>query len=200
MQRTLTTAALAALLVLPLTSEAGGKRKAADDAAAAAAAEQAQEDARVKPDVLVEVDFNEDGAIDVRNYYVTRETGRILIKKETDLNLDGRVDVLTEYDEAGAITRESMDGDFDGTFEWFDTYRGGQRVLAEIDTNFDGKIDVKNHYAEGHVTRKERDTNGDGDMDFWETFDAQGVKLAASNDVVQLPVEAQPSGDPNVTN
>lgn len=183
----LTTLVALTMAVVPLSAHAGKKQKAAEMAAEQARLEAELAAARVKPTVLVEVDFNEDGIIDVKNYYTDRTGSRVLVRKETDLNLDGRVDVMTYYNESGAMEREVMDGDFDGLFDWTDLYEGGKRVRSEVDTDYNGTPDIYNTYVDGKVTKKERDTNSDGDVDFWETFDADGNRTAASTDTTDAP-------------
>ncbi len=188
--------AIAALaLLVPAHAHAGRKKKAAEEAAARQEAEQQAALARMKPTILVEVDFDEDGVIDVKNYYAQRGGGRVLVKKETDLNLDGAVDVITEYDQDGEMSRELFDGDFDGLYDWVDTYKNGQRVKAEIDTDYNGRWDVFNTYANGKVVKKERDTDGDEVVDFWETFDADGNRTSASTDTTESAITDDPGAD-----
>ena len=63
----------------------------------------------------VTVDLNNDGKVEIINYY--KQTGgdsRLLMRKEVDLNSDGHVDMRSSFNEAGQLTVEEMDGDFDG--------------------------------------------------------------------------------------
>ncbi len=192
--RFVATLSLVALALVPMPADAGKKQKAEELAAEQARIEAEQAAARIKPTVLVEVDFNEDGVIDVKNYYNDRSGSRVLVRKETDLNLDGRVDVMTYYSDSGDLQREVMDGDFDGLFDWTDLYEGGKRVRSEVDTDYNGSPDVFNTYVNGKVTKKERDTNSDGNVDFWETFDAEGNRVTASTDVTEAPEIDDPAG------
>jgi hypothetical protein len=130
--------------------------------------------------VLQEIDLDGDGRADVTNIYRERaDAGRVHVEKKLDLNLDGQVDVISSFDESGALETERIDRDFDGAFDWTDHYKGGVRVMAETDNNFDGRTDVWFYYAVGEdgrprIDRKERDTDGDGRIDFWERFDGEG--------------------------
>lgn len=137
-------------------------------------------------DGLVEqtIDINGDGASDVFNYFEERSEGpRRLVRKEVDLNWDGRKDVRTEFDEEGRISKEEMDGDFDGVVDWVDHYQGGKRVLSEVDTDYNGVFDLFKIYEGGKVRRKERDSNSDGRVDLWEYLDEQGAVVKIGRDV-----------------
>lgn len=130
------------------------------------------------------IDLDGDAVADVSNYWRERSDGpRQLIRKESDLNRDGKIDVRTWFDAAGQIEKEEMDGDFDGQVDWTDHYQGGKRVLSEVDTDYDGAYDLFKVYEGGKVRRKERDTNGDGQLDFWEYLDEQGNVVKVGRDV-----------------
>lgn len=94
---------------------------------------------------------------------------RLPVRREVDLNHDGKVDVTTHY-QAGQIVREEMDGDFDGKVDWTDIYEGGQRVRTEWDSAFDAKADMIRHFEGGELVRVEQDTNGDGRPDYFEFY------------------------------
>lgn len=136
-----------------------------------------------------EVDLDGDGRADVVNLLRDRGNGgaRLQVKKQTDLNLDGRFDVETDFDETGAMVEERTDSDFDGRFDWTDHYKDGVRVLAELDSDFDGQIDTWSYYlpdesGRSHIDRKERDTNHDGRVDLWERFDSSGNVVRTGRD------------------
>ncbi|MBA2322117.1 MAG: hypothetical protein H0V89_13305 [Deltaproteobacteria bacterium] len=134
------------------------------------------------------VDFDANGQAEVINFYRERTEGsRVLIRKELDLNRDGKSDVITYLDDRGSIEKEQMDGDFDGKFELVDTYQGGQRMTTEYDTDGDGKANVFKYYLKDqagkiYLDRKERDENGDGRVDVWEKFDASGSVIITGRD------------------
>ena len=75
------------------------------------------------------------------------------MRKELDLNRDGKVDVVSYFDTEGQLEKEEMDSDYDGRFDWTDRYQDGIRVMSEYDTDYDGlpnvfkteKNDTENH-------------------------------------------------------
>lgn len=130
------------------------------------------------------IDINGDGSPDVFNYVRERQdASALMVRKETDLNWDGRIDVRAWFDDTGALTKEEMDGDFDGRVDWVDHYQGGRRVLAEVDTDFDGTFDLFKYFEGGQVRRKERDSNKDGRIDLWEYFDEGGNVVKTGRDL-----------------
>ncbi len=124
--------------------------------------------------LLVEIDLDVDGRPEVFNYYEESSSGRVLVRKEVDLNKDGRVDVRSYYDQDGRLTREEMDGDFDGQIDWVDHYVNGERGRSEVDTDYDGVFDLFKFFGDGRLLRKERDGNADGRIDHVERFDVDG--------------------------
>lgn len=138
--------------------------------------------------ILEEVDLNGDQQPDIYNYYRERSNAsRLLLRKEVDLNLDGRVDIISHFDDDGTLQKEEMDGDYDGRIDWVDHYRNGVRVMSEYDTDFDGRPNVYKYFAKKangstHLDRKERDTNGDGNIDYWERFDVDGQVIRTARD------------------
>ena len=139
----------------------------------------------VTPDGLLEVkvDLDRDGKAEIVNFYRERaDTPRLLVRKDTDLNRDGRIDVRAEFDDSGQRVTEHMDGDFDGRADWVDHYINGKRTVSDIDTDFDGTFDLHKYYEQGVVRRKERDTNADGKTDFWEYLDPNGTVTKTGRD------------------
>jgi hypothetical protein len=134
------------------------------------------------------IDFDANGQAEVTNYYRERAEGsRVLVRKELDLNRDGKADVITFVDERGSIEKEQMDGDFDGKFELTDTYQAGVRMATEYDTDGDGRPNVFKYYLKDpagkvYLDRKERDEDGDGRVDVWEKFDASGAVIITGRD------------------
>ncbi|MEN0066272.1 MAG: hypothetical protein AAGA48_29305 [Myxococcota bacterium] len=134
------------------------------------------------------VDIDEDGVADIRNHFRERPGApRLLMKKELDLNVDGRFDVVSVFDEDGQLVREEMDSDYDGRFDWTDHYKAGMRVMSEYDTDNDGRANVFKYYVpdeDGNprLDRKERDEDGDGRIDVWERFSADGQVVRTGRD------------------
>lgn len=131
-----------------------------------------------------QVDINGDGTPDVYNYYRERsEAPRLRVRRESDLNFDGRIDMRTWFNDAGQIEKEEMDGDFDSQVDWVDHYQGGRRVMSEVDTDWNGVFDLFKYYEGKDLRRKERDTNSDGKVDYWEYFDDEGSVVKTGRDV-----------------
>ncbi len=134
--------------------------------------------------LVVEVDLDGDDQPDIYNYYRKLEgEGRLLLRKEMDLNQDNRIDVWSFFTETGDLEREEMDGDFDGNIDWIDHYQGGKRVMSEIDTQNAGRFDLFKYYEQGTIRRKERDTTSDGQVDHWEYFDEKGNVVKVGWDI-----------------
>ena len=136
------------------------------------------------------IDLDADKRPEIFNFYRERaDAPRLLVKKEIDLNRDGKVDVISYFDDDGVLEKEEMDGDYDGVFDWTDHYQDGWRVMSEYDTDFDGIANVWKYYTraeEGQgqpqLDRKERDTDGDGKVDVWERFNEKGEVTRTGRD------------------
>jgi len=134
--------------------------------------------------VVQTIDINGDKRGDVLNYMRERtDAAPLMVRKETDLNWDGRIDVRAWFDDAGLLTKEEMDGDFDGRVDWVDHYQGDHRVMSEVDTDFDGVFDLFKYYEGAILRRTERDSNHDGKVDLWEYFDDQGKVVQVGRDL-----------------
>ena len=132
----------------------------------------------------VSVDLDGDAKAEIINYYRMSDGNKLLMRKDVDLNRDGRVDVRSTFDEAGLRVQEEMDGDFDGRADWVDRYISGKRSVSEVDTDFNGTFDLFKYYENGRVRRKERDSDSNGRVDFWEYLDEAGsvTKTGRDND------------------
>lgn len=87
--------------------------------------------------------------VDGEGFRGVYEGGR-LVRRERDLNGDGKPDVVLYYNE------------------------DGQLVRREESSRLDGRIDTWTFYAGGKPERKESDTDGDGTVDLWAHYDARG--------------------------
>lgn len=78
-------------------------------------------------------------------------------RKDEDTNRDGRIDRVTEYDEAGGITKVSRNPTDDGTFTLFAYYQPKTEAVLreEEDLDGDGRIDVISYYEEARLVRRE---------------------------------------------
>lgn len=134
------------------------------------------------------VDLDGDGTPEIKNYYRERaDAPRLLVRKEVDMNHDGKMDVISQFADDGQLEREEMDSDFDGFFDWTDHYQKGVRVMSEYDSDNDGKPNVFKYFTRAEngemiLDRKERDENGDGKIDVWERYDATGAVMRMGRD------------------
>jgi len=127
-------------------------------------------------ETVTEKDTNTDEKPDVWVYAVEErgadgEARQRTVRKELDINWDGRVDITTYYDARGEREREAMDLDFDGKVDSVFFYEKGVNVRRERDLDGDGKPDVWVYYEKGKLARKERDSNGDSRVDYWEYWE-----------------------------
>lgn len=91
------------------------------------------------------IDYNHDGQLDEKWLY----KGNRISKVTSDRNLDGKEDVVEQYDRKGLIYKAEVDDDFDGIFETVYKYRHGNVYLQESDINNDGSIDYRAHSKDG---------------------------------------------------
>jgi hypothetical protein len=171
-------ACLAAVLVFPGPADA--KRKKQDSGATGSSPYSTEQ---VGGYTMVSLDINDDGSADIWNYYQVGDTGGDPIRREIDLNRDGRPDVVTHFSGAEMV-REEIDADFDGAMDWVDFYEAGLRVRSEWDTDFDGRPDLFKYYSKGKVERIEQDARlpRDGRVDYWEYYE-NGVMQRAGRDI-----------------
>jgi antitoxin component YwqK of YwqJK toxin-antitoxin module len=129
---------------------------------------------------VVEFDLNGDKKPDVWTYTVPSKTPEgkdyeRLVRKELDINWDGKVDIARNYDQKEQIEREALDLDFDGKVDQVNYYEKGVIVRKESDLASGGKPTLWRFYEKGKLVRKERDTNGDGKVDYWEYWEGDQV-------------------------
>jgi hypothetical protein len=135
---------------------------------------------RASGEKVTEVDINGDKRPDVWSYTVKGKGAdgaekERLVRKELDLDWDGRVDLTQYYDEREAKVREAMDLDFDGKVDSVYFFEKGVNIRREEDVNSDGRPDVWKFYEKGKLVRKERDSNDDGKVDYWEYWEKDQV-------------------------
>jgi len=129
---------------------------------------------------VITADTDQDKKPDVWKFFKTIDVGgqktEVLSCKQVDLNHDGKIDMVTYYDDTGSqVVLEEIDGDFDGKFDFTAYYNQGKRVRDEFDMNFDQRVDLWKYYEDGKLVRIEKDTNNDGKVDQWEYY--EGGKL-----------------------
>ncbi|HKA89369.1 MAG TPA: hypothetical protein VKE22_16995 [Haliangiales bacterium] len=122
-------------------------------------------------------DLNQDGKPDVWKYIAEKdEKGtkvEAMVCKKVDLNHDGKVDYIVQYDDAGNIKYEEYDFDFDGKFDARFHYdpKTKRKTVVERVSGFTGKVDIWEKYGpDDKLESVRRDRNGDGKPDYWENY------------------------------
>ena len=128
---------------------------------------------------VTEFDLNGDKKPDVWTYAVPAKTPdgkdyEKLVRKELDINWDGKVDIARNYDDREQVEREALDLDFDGHVDQVNYYEKGIIVRKERALT-SGRPSLWLFYEKGKLVRKERDTNGDGKVDYWEYWEGDQV-------------------------
>ncbi|MDH5671154.1 MAG: hypothetical protein OEZ06_03335 [Myxococcales bacterium] len=126
-----------------------------------------------KPDrEVTEYDTSGDNIPDVRKVFLSMgmgvETRLVMICRETDVNADGKKDVIRYFDNDGRSVREEADRNFDGRMDVAQIFQDGQIVRKELDTNHDGNIDAKIFFEDGKPQRAERDLSGRSKGAVWQ--------------------------------
>lgn len=189
--------ALGLALIFTATACGSSNEQAKDDKSAAKKDEGSASDGPVSLELdgnqaVQRIDVNGDNKPDVFKFF--RITGpapkgkdesdapRVLVRKEMDVNFDGKMDVVEYYTgESGKeqLIRQEYDLDFDGRVDETRHYKSGHVTLIELDLGFDGRTDTWRYYQltkndEGktvnRLIEKRKDTNGDGAVDEWEYF------------------------------
>ena len=176
-----------ALLGILLVACGGGQKKGVEAAPKTVMGGGAAEDLRI-PTVdsaacdpsgkkVAQFDLNQDGKPDVWKYVVERnEKGtavEAMVCKKVDLNHDGKVDYVVQYDDAGNIKYEEYDFDFDGKFDARFHYdmKTRRKAVVERVSGFTGRVDFWEKYTtDEKLESVRRDRNGDGKPDYWESY------------------------------
>lgn len=101
-------------------------------------------------------DLNGDSKWDLARHY----RNKVLVKIEADLDYDGKVDDVSEYDaKTGKLLKKTVaSGSSNEWRYWFND----ELRLKEIDRNNDRKPDMWLHYRKGQLVKTEVDSNFDG--------------------------------------
>jgi hypothetical protein len=128
---------------------------------------------------VVTLDANGDGKPDVIKLFVPAFQGgtqvQQLVCKQTDLDFDGKIDLVQYYGAGGELFMDEYSVNYNGKFNGRTFFQDGKKVRAEKDMDFDGKPDYFEFYEGGKLVRVERDRNGDGRVDEWQYY--EGGKL-----------------------
>jgi hypothetical protein len=167
------------------TESSGGAAPAQSIAAVSAIPELAPRDG----ERVVALDVSGHGKPDLWKYSILIAEGHErVVRKERDLNGDGRVDLWEAFDDEGNVIKQAYDLDFDGKPDLVITYEKGQLVKKELAPGFDGMPRTTAFYENSKLVRKERDTKGTGKIDTWEYWengelDRVGVDLDGDGQV-----------------
>ncbi len=122
-----------------------------------------------------EFDLNRDNKPDAYTFAKKGDAGTLVVRRENDINFDGKIDLIRTLNDQGELVQERLDADFDGRVDLVIILEKGKIVRKEYDTNFDAKADMWRYFDKDAVARKEADLNYDGRVDYWEYF--EGGKL-----------------------
>lgn len=119
-----------------------------------------------------EYDTSGDDSPDVRKVFLRIGEGTlarlVLVCRESDLNADGRKDVVRYYTDEGQALREEADRNFDGTMDEVTFFQEGQILRQEFDTQGDGRVDTKIYFDSGKPLRAERDLKARSTAERWQ--------------------------------
>lgn len=101
---------------------------------------------------------------------------RRIVKKEIDVNSDGQIDIVTEYDEDGKRKKETVDANFDGARNYVNYFDNDSLVRKEIYGPNGEDVVTTRFYSGGKLSRVERDRNTDGKVDYWEYYDNETLE------------------------
>jgi hypothetical protein len=130
--------------------------------------------------LVLESDVNLDGHPETRSFF----KGALLKIREMDNNNDGKIDRRNFYNDKGKIIKVEKDENSTGKINitWY--YNDQEEaVRAEKDDNGDGNIELWFHYNNGFVTMVEEDRNLDGKADLWEIYDESEVLVQTKKDL-----------------
>jgi hypothetical protein len=123
----------------------------------------------------VTMDANGDGKADVIKLFVAvmqdGHTTQQLVCKQTDLDFDGKIDLVQYYGPAGELFMDEYSMDYSGKFNGRTFFQDGKKVRSEKDMDFDGKPDYFEFFEGGKLVRVERDRNADGRIDEWQYYE-----------------------------
>jgi hypothetical protein len=124
---------------------------------------------------VVTLDANGDGKADVIKLFVAAmqdgHATQQLVCKQTDLDFDGKIDLVQYYGPAGELVMDEYAIDYSGKFNGRTFFQDGKKVRAEKDMDWNGKPDYYEFYEGGKLVRVERDRNGDGKVDEWQYYE-----------------------------
>ena len=105
------------------------------------------------------------------------------MRKEVDLNGDGKIDLKKYYDAKGNNTKDEMDLDFDGRIDRIVKYKNNRVYMVLLSSGFDGKFDIKQFFDKGKLVLIKRSTKKNGVFDEFQYFvDGRLVRIGWDKD------------------
>jgi len=103
-----------------------------------------------------------------------------VVRKELDLNWDGKVDISRTYDEREQIVQEASTWTSTARSTRSTTTKGRHRPQG-ANMLSTGKPTSWLFYEKGKLVRKEKDTNNDGKVDYWEYWEGDQVRSSGED-------------------
>lgn len=148
-------------------------------------------------------DINGDAQVDMWKFYRYHKTADtegigelMIIRKELDVNFDGRVDRIMYYNAKEELTREEIDSNFDNHIDRIYHYDSGLLIKTEfyrklcnamlIDEPMPGGTrypDLIRYYRKGIMTREEIDEKCTGHSTNVTIFNAEGTVTQTGEDL-----------------
>ena len=113
-----------------------------------------------------DLDLNRDGKSDAYQFTRTEGTDTKVLRKEVDVNFDGRIDLVVFF-ERGNIVRKENDTNFDTKPDVWRFFDKGNESREERDSDYNGKVDYWEYFEGGKLDRAGTDKDGDGNVDEW---------------------------------
>ncbi len=169
-------------VAISLTACGGQQKTAVDNPASGVNVSQSDFGARFdrsrcddKGKQVVTLDANGDGKPDVIKLFQggsqDGHSVQQLVCKQTDLDFDGKMDLVQYYSPNGELFMDEYSMNYNGKFNGRTFFQEGKKVRAEKDMDFDGKPDYFEYYEGGRLVRVERDRNNDGKVDEWQYYE-----------------------------
>lgn len=120
---------------------------------------------------VTDFDLDHDGKVEIRLVTAPEDGGPgHLVRKELDMNGDGRPDLIKQYGPDGSLVQERYDANFDGQWDAVSDYQGALRLRSERDEDGDGRRETTLHYRAEEISRVEVDADGDGRAELREEW------------------------------
>jgi hypothetical protein len=123
-------------------------------------------------------DLDRDGTVDVRVFYEELPdeedpsiTTMRKLRKEVDVNDDGKVNLVRHYNDLEKVMREEIDTDLDGRFDAINHIDDGEILRKDVLDPESGNVIASRYYEDGQILRVEKDLSGDSKIDYWEYYE-----------------------------